>query len=133
MSDAATNLATARAYLKALEDGRPQDAQALFDPEIVQIEHPNLLKPSGERRTAIMMAADGQRGLKILERQTFEVVNAIAEDDRVSLEVLWTGVLAIPLRDLRPGDEMRCFSGIFLDFKDGKIIGQRNYDCFAPF
>ena len=133
MSDAATNLATARAYLKALEDGRPQDAQALFDPEIVQIEHPNLLKPSGERRTAIMMAADGQRGLKILERQTFEVVNAIAEDDRVSLEVLWTGVLAIPLRDLKPGDEMRCFSGIFLDFKDGKIIGQRNYDCFAPF
>jgi len=133
MSDAATNLATARAYLKALEDGRPQDVQALFDPEIVQIEHPNLLKPSGERRTAIMMAADGQRGLKILERQTFEVVNAIAEDDRVSLEVLWTGVLAIPLRDLKPGDEMRCFSGIFLDFKDGKIIGQRNYDCFAPF
>ena len=133
MADAAANLVTARAYLKALEDGRPQDAQALFDPDIVQIEHPNGLKPNGDRRTAAMMAADGQRGLKILERQTYDIVNAIADGDRVSLEVLWTGVLAIPLRDLKPGDEMRCFSGIFLDFKDGRIVGQRNYDCFPPF
>ncbi len=133
MSDTAANLATARAYLKALEDGRPQDAQQYFAPDIVQIEHPNRLKPDGERRTIGKMAADGQRGLTILRSQTYEIVGAIAEGDRVSLEVIWTGVLAVPLRDLQPGDPMRCFSGIFLDFKDGKIAGQRNYDCFPPF
>ena len=133
MSDTASNLAVARASLKALEEGRPQDAQALFDPEIVQIEHPNQLKPNGETRRAVKLAADGQQGLKILERQTYEIVNAVAEGDRVALEVVWTGVLAVPLRDLKPGDEMRCFSGIFLDFKDGKIVGQRNHDCFPPF
>jgi hypothetical protein len=123
----------ALAYLKALEDGRPQHAKQYLWSEIVQVEHPNRLKPNGDRRTAAAMAADGQRGLKVLESQTYEVLNAVAQDDRVALEVLWTGVLAIPLGDLKPGDAMTCWSGIFLDFKDGKIVGQRNHDCFPPF
>ena len=60
------------------------------------------------------------------------MLNAVASGDKVALEVKWTGVLAIPLRDLKPGDEMTCYSGIFLDFRDGKIVGQRNHDCFPP-
>jgi ketosteroid isomerase-like protein len=127
------NLIVARAYLKALEENRPQDARAFFADDIVQVEHPNRLKPNGDRRDAATMAADGQRGLTILERQTYEVLNAIAQDDRVALEVLWTGVLAIPMGDLKPGDAMTCWSAIFLDFRDGKIVGQRNHDCFPPF
>jgi hypothetical protein len=127
------NLATALAYLRALEENRPQDARAYFADDIVQVEHPNLLKPNGDRRGAAQMAAAGQEGLKILQHQTYEVLNAIAHDDRVALEVKWTGILAIPLRDLKPGDAMTCWSGIFLDFRDGKIVGQRNHDCFPPF
>ena len=131
--DATANLATARAYLKALEEGRPQDAQAYFAPGILQIEHPNRLKPNGERRTAEAMAADGHKGLTTLRGQTYEIQNALADGERVALEVLWTGVLDIPLGELKPGDAMTCHSGIFLDFKDGKITGQRNFDCFPPF
>jgi len=129
----AENLATVRAYLKALEDGRPQDAQAFFDPGVVQIEHPNRIKPNGDRRTAQAMGADGRKGLKILRSQTYEVLNALADGDRVALEVLWTGVLAVPMGELKPGDAMTCWSGIFLDFRDGRIVGQRNHDCFPPF
>ena len=132
MTTAETNLATARAYLKALEEARPQDARQYLSPDIVQIEHPNRLKPNGDRRTAEAMAADGQRGLKILESQTYEIRNALVDGDRVALEVLWTGVLAIPLGELKPVDAMTCFSGIFLDFADGKIVGQRNHDYLAP-
>ena len=127
------NLAVARAYLTALEENRPADAAQFFAPDIVQVEHPNRLKPNGDRRGAEAMATAGQQGLKILERQSYEVLNAIAEGDRVALEVLWTGVLAIPLGDLKPGDAMTCWSGIFLDFRDGLIVGQRNHDCFPPF
>ena len=133
MAATEVNLAVALAYLKALEDGRPQHAQQYLGSEIVQVERPNRLKPNGDRRTAESMAAASQRGLQILQRQTYEVLNAVAQDDRVALEVLWTGVLAIPLGELKPGDAMTCWSGIFLDFKDGKIVGQRNHDCFPPF
>lgn len=133
MTDANANLGTARAYLKALEEGRPQDARQYFAAEVLQIEHPNRLKPNGDRRTLSAMQADGQKGLKILRCQTYEIQNAVAEGDRVALEVLWTGVLDIAMGDLKPGDAMTCFSGVFLDFKDGKITGQRNFDCFPPF
>lgn len=133
MSKSEANLATARAYLKALEDGRPQDAAQFFAPGVVQVEHPNRLKPNGDRRELCKMQADGQRGLQILQRQTYEVLNAVADGERVALEVKWTGVLAVPLGELKPGDAMTCWSGIFLDFQDGKIVGQRNHDCFPPF
>jgi hypothetical protein len=127
------NLAVARAYLKALEENRPADAAQYFAPDIVQVEHPNRLKPDGERRERAKMQADGRRGLQILQRQTYEVLNVVAQGDRVALEVLWTGWLAIPLGELKPGDAMTCWSGIFLDFRDGLIVGQRNHDCFPPF
>ncbi|WP_372783809.1 nuclear transport factor 2 family protein [Phenylobacterium sp.] len=133
MSDTETNLATARAYLKALEEARPRDAAQYFAADVVQIEHPNRLKPKGDRRSIAAMQADGQKGLSILRSQTYEIQSAVAGEDRVALEVLWTGVLNVPLGELKPGDAMTCFSGIFLDFKDGKITGQRNFDCFPPF
>jgi ketosteroid isomerase-like protein len=134
MSDQETlNLAAARRYLEALEDGDAAATSALFAPEIVQIEYPNRLKPDGHRRDRMAMAADAQKGLMILRSQTYEVRNAICEGGRVSLEVFWRGVLAVELGELKPGDEMTAYSAIFLDFKDGKIVGQRNYDCFPPF
>lgn len=34
---------------------------------------------------------------------------------------------------LAAGDEMRAHFAMFLDFEDGLIRGQRNYDCFEPF
>ncbi len=133
MSSAEANLIVAKAFLKALEEGRPQEAKAYFADDILQIEYPNRIKPNGDRRGAAAMAADGQKGLQVLRRQTFEIKNAIALGDRVSLEVLWTGILAVPMGALKGGDAMTCFSGIFLDFRNGKIVGQRNYDCFPPF
>jgi ketosteroid isomerase-like protein len=126
------NLATARRYLAALEAFDLAAARDLFDPAIEQIEYPNLLKPKGDRRTAAALAADGEKGRRILSAQTFEVRNALAQDDRVALEVLWRGVLAVPLGPLAAGAEMTCHSAIFLDFRDGRIVGQRNFDCFPP-
>lgn len=50
----------------------------------------------------------------------------------VALEVLWIGKLAVPLGNLQAGSEMRAHSAMFLEFRDGKIVDQRNYDCFEP-
>ena len=75
------------------------------------------------------MASDGQKRLKILHSQTYGIKNAIA----AVVGGVWTDVLAIPMGELKPGDAMTCFCGIFLDFQGGKIVAQRNYDCFPPF
>jgi len=35
--------------------------------------------------------------------------------------------------NLPAGSEMKAFVAMFLTFRDGKIISQRNYDCYPPF
>jgi hypothetical protein len=61
------------------------------------------------------------------------VVNELPCGDTVALEVLWAGTLAVPLGSLPAGSELRARFAVFLEFqKDGKIIRQRNYDCFDP-
>jgi ketosteroid isomerase-like protein len=73
-----------------------------------------------------------EKGRKIFARQTYEITNEVVNGNTVALEVLWTGTLAIPFGTLSAGNQMRCHSAMFLEFREGKIVAQRNYDCFEP-
>jgi ketosteroid isomerase-like protein len=42
-------------------------------------------------------------------------------------------VLDTPFQDLPAGYEMKAYIGMFFTFRDGKIVSQRNYDCYPPF
>ena len=44
----------------------------------------------------------------------------------------WSGTLAVLVGMLGAGDQMRARFAVFLEFQDGKIVRQRNYDCFEP-
>jgi len=69
----------------------------------------------------------------VVESQRYEIRNALANGDRVALEVEWTATLKVPVGKIPAGGQMRAHFGVFIDFRDGKIVGQRNYDCFDPF
>ena len=129
---AARHVELARAYLAAIERG-DGSASDFFAPEVVQIELPNRLAPRGAVRDLAELREAGERGRKVLTRQRFEVRGAVAAGDRVALELLWVGTLAIPIGSTPVGGEMRAHFGVFLDFRDGKIVGQCNYDCFEEF
>ena len=79
------------------------------------------------------MADAAERGRRVLRAQRYEVRTAVASGQEVALEVLWVGVLAVAVGSLAIGDEMRANFGVFLTFRDGLIVRQRNYDCFEPF
>ncbi|MGH7456119.1 MAG: nuclear transport factor 2 family protein [bacterium] len=64
--------------------------------------------------------------------EQYEIKKALASENFVALEVLWTGTLAIPFGSLPAGGQMRAHFAMFLEFRDGKIVPQRNYDCFEP-
>ncbi len=68
-----------------------------------------------------------------MSAQHFEIVNALVNGSHAAVEAIWTGTLAIPLGSLPAGGQMRARFGVFLEFRDGQIIRQRNYDCFDPF
>ena len=78
------------------------------------------------------MAEAFEKGRKLLSSQTYELKSVVAEGDSLAIEVLWTGTLALAFGNLSVGSQMRAHSAMFFQFKDGKVISQRNYDCFEP-
>lgn len=133
MTAGSDNLALARSYLEAIERGATGDELAdFFTEDVVQEEFPNRLVPEGARRGLAEILAGAERGQKVMRRQRFELLHAVADGDHVALEVRWTGTLAVPLGSLPAGGEMRARFGVFLEFSGGLIRRQRNYDCFDP-
>ena len=120
-----------RAYLKAIE--ARQDTLGFFTDDVVQEEFPNALVPTGARRTLDDLKAAGERGRGVLQSETYEIVAMCENGERVAAEVLWRGVLAVPLRSLKPGDAMKARFAVFFEFEGDRIRRQRNYDCFDPF
>ncbi|HKT47627.1 MAG TPA: nuclear transport factor 2 family protein [Candidatus Acidoferrales bacterium] len=127
MSD---NLEIARRYLKAIESGQMEELGALFDPDVIVEIFPSKFFPQGSRSNLAAIRAAAERGRKAMASQTYEVKNAIASGDQVALEILWTGTLAAPFQSIPAGGQMRAHFASFLQFRNGKILSQRNYDCY---
>lgn len=127
-----SNLDKARRYLKAIEDGDAADVLRLFSPDAVLEQLPNRIYPQGLRSSVSQVPEAFEKGRKIFSRQTYEITNEVETGNIVAVEFLWTGTLAIPFGTLTAGSQMRCHSAMFLEFRDGKIVAQRNYDCFDP-
>jgi len=133
MTTQSTNLETVRRYLTAIEQGATGATLAAFyAPEVVQEEFPNRLVVNGARRDLAAILEGAERGQKVISAQTYEIRNAVEQGNTVALEVLWTGTLAIPFGSLAVGDKMRAHFAVFIELRDGKIVAQRNYDCFDP-
>jgi ketosteroid isomerase-like protein len=127
------NLALARQYLKAIESGASAEEMAqLFAPEVIVEIFPSKFFPNGSRDNLTGIIAAAKRGKKAMTTQTYAVRNAIASGDQVALEIDWIGTLAVPFQTIPAGGQMRAHFASFLQFKDGKIVSQRNYDCYEP-
>jgi len=121
-----------RRYLKAIETGTFSEIEPLLTEDILVEQLPNRIYPQGLRADRALLLESFEKGRKLLSQQTYEIKNAVANDNVASVEVLWTGTLAVGFGRLAVGSQMRCHSAIFFEFKDGKIASQRNYDCFEP-
>ncbi len=123
----------ARRLFAAIEAGNTAALLGCYAENAVQVEHPNRLKPNGDRRSPLAMAESLGRGKQMLREERYEILEAVPAGDLLALQVKWTGVVAVPVGALQPGEEMVCESGIFMRFQGDKIVEQHNYDCFADF
>ncbi|MCB0216440.1 MAG: nuclear transport factor 2 family protein [Caldilineae bacterium] len=127
------NLSIADAYLALLSGmGDPDDLDAFLAPDIEQQEFPNRLTPNGATRDLSAMKAGQAQGSRLLAEQRFERVGAVAQGDSLAMEVVWTGRVREAAGPFAAGQTLRARFAMFLDFRDGKIVRQRNYDCFDP-
>ena len=121
-----TNLEKVKLYLKSIENGDFAYIADLFSPDAIVEQLPNRLYPNGIRSGASKMAEAFEKGRKLLSSQSYELRSCVGDGDKVSVEVLWTGTLAISFGSLAAGSQMRAHSAMFFQFKDGQIISQRN-------
>ncbi len=123
-----------RAYIAAVEGGAVgEDLAAFYHPDVVQYEFPNRLVPNGAQRELDDILRGAESGSKLMDRQIYDIHTVTELGDRVILEYTWTGYPRTPVGSVRPGEAMRARICQVIEYEDGLIIRQRNYDCFEPF
>ena len=129
------HLATIKEYLAAIESGATNEVlEKYYAVDVQQIEYPNRLVPKGVTRTLNDLKQGAVIGASIQVSQKFELQNAIVQGNTAMIEAIWTGTFKMQIGTLKPGDEMKAYFAQFFEFnEEGKIVRQRNYDCFEPF
>ena len=134
MEPESKNIETAKNYLRAIEEGVDFDMlAAFFTPDVVQQEYPNQLVRAGAERRLEHLREAALRGRDVVASQRYQVRNVVASGPWVALEVTWRALLKVAIGSIPVGGEIRANFGVFLEFRDGKIARQHNYDCFDPF
>ena len=132
MSDV-QNLETARRYISSLSSGAPpSDLEQFLGADFLQEEFPNKFSPSGATRDLQQTKEARARGQALLKAESFEVLHAVASADVVAMELKWTGTVREGSGPFAAGQVLRARFAVFLEFSEGRITRQRNYDCFEP-
>lgn len=127
------NVEIALRYIESLSSGMGADEIGqFFTADVVQEEFPNRLLPNGATRDLAALKEARLRGQGLLSAERFEVLGTVAEGDKVALELRWIATVGIKAGPFQPGQELRARFAVFLEFRDGRIARQRNYDCFDP-
>lgn len=121
-------------YLSVLQNRvSSTELEQFYHPDVIQIEYPNTLTKNLTSRSLQDLKAASERGLNVLQKETYEIIHIYEHGSTVIAEVVWTGVLNIALGNIPAGGELKAWFAQFFDFEGDKIIRQRNYDCFEPF
>ena len=108
------------------------DLQSFLHPEIIWREMPNRFAPAGRTSLYEAILATWEKGREFLPEQDYRLLQVIVRGDTAALEIGWRGRLSRPLANLPAGAELSGHVATFLQFRDGKIIGQTDYPCYDP-
>jgi hypothetical protein len=105
----------------------------ILHPEMVQIEYPNLITKNGNRRNLEECLKGTEMAKKMLAQQKYDIVEYTEAGEKLIAEVIWTGKILADIGHLKKDQELKAYICMVIEFKDGKIIQQKNYDCYEPF
>ena len=121
-------------FLKTLEHRKSfDDLLPFYHKDIEQVEVPNLLNSKKTIRSLKELKIASEKGASVIQNERYHIVNKYICDRAVIVEVIWSGQLSQTLGRLDVGEELKAYFAQFYEFENGKIIKQRNYDCFEIF
>ncbi|RYU81025.1 nuclear transport factor 2 family protein [Hymenobacter persicinus] len=130
------HFAVVRSYLalsQALETS-PAAYANVFHPQIEQIEYPNLLTKTTQRRTFEAILDNIRAGRELLKSPQFEDIQLVARTDgSVVLETHWHATIMKDFSPMRSGGELAAHFCMIFEFEDGLIIRHRTYRCYELF
>lgn len=115
--------ATIRAYFAAIERTDPATVEPFLHPDVLVIEHPNRISPTGARYDRAALRAAGERGQALLASQRYAIRALIIDGARAAVLCEWTGTL-------HSGAAIRAQICSIIELKDGLVWRQEQYDCF---
>jgi predicted ester cyclase len=128
------NVELMREYLEAVSSMESVERVILFySPDVIFREYPNRVVPNGRVSHLEDMRKAFEKGRKLLSSQKYEVQSILEHGEEIAAEIVWTGRLAVAFDNLPAGSDLTAYVAMFLTFRDGKIVSQRNYDCYPPF
>ena len=127
-----SNLERTRAFLLAFET-RDGSAASYYAADVTQRELPNALTKDGATRDLAALKRGMDAGRAATRDEKYTIVTMYEQGDTVALECTWSATLNVPFGAISAGEAMTAHIAMFLTWRDGKIISQRNYDCFEPF
>jgi ketosteroid isomerase-like protein len=129
-----TNVARARDYVAAMARGATREQLSTFlAPNVQQEEFSSRIAPQGVRRNLVQMLESFERSKQLLAAQTYEIHNSFGTAAFVVLELDWRGTLAVSAGGIPAGTHFHARQSVILEFLAGRIVAQRNYDCYDPF
>ena len=133
MSVESENVAIVRRYYEAVARQATGDELASFYArDVIQEEFPNRFVPNGIRRDLAAIKEAAERGKGVMAKQELELLRVVASGDTVAVEARWAGTVGKDIGPIQTGTVMRARFAQFFEFRNGKIVAQRNYDCFDP-
>jgi ketosteroid isomerase-like protein len=114
-----------RGYIEAIERQDVEEVFRFVDAEGAYEEFPNRVFPLGRRATLSELRGAFEEGKALVRAQRYETVRIFESGPRAVAEVIWSATLA-------DGRKLRAHSCQVFQVRDGRIVRQRNFDCYAP-
>lgn len=109
----------------------PAEYAKVLHPEVEQIEYPNPIYRTIQRRTFHDIIDNLRAGREILKDPSFEVRHTSSSSDgSVLVEGRWQATIVSEIKGLVRGQQIAAQLCLIFEFKDGLIYQQRRYPCF---
>ena len=124
-----------RRYYRIVSDlsSTEEDLRSVLAPDVVIVEHPNALVPTGATRDLAQTIEGFGRGKALLREQEFAVHDVLVDGERAAARATWRGVIGASAGPFREGQELIAHVAAMLTVHDGAIVRHETYDCYAPF